>query len=97
MSNDINNMIMERITNISPNPLDRGLVCELLIISSDSPICSTCHYPLYMVGRHEDEEGGRARVESNSKKHGQSPNMANSFVPKLINLTTRSEIRYEGI
>ncbi len=97
MSDDIKNMVMERITNTSPTPLDTGLVCELLIIFSDSPIRRTCHYPLYGVGRHEDEEGSKARVETNSKKHGQGPNMANSFVARLISLTARNEIRYEGI
>jgi lipase chaperone LimK len=80
---------------ISPAPLDT--VCELLTISSDSSIRSTFHYPLSGVGRHEDKEGSRARVETNSKKHGQGPNMANSFVARLISLTARNEIRYEGI
>ncbi len=97
MSDDIENMIMERITNISPTPLDTRLVCELLSLSSDSPIRSTCHYRLSGVGRHEDKEGSRARVETNSKKHGQGPNMANYFVARLISLTARNEIRYEGI
>ncbi len=78
MSDDIKNMIMERITNISPIPLDTRLVCELLTLFSDNPIRSTYHYPLFGVGRHEDKEGSKAKVEINSKKH--NPNMANSFV-----------------
>ncbi len=82
---------------MSPTPLDTWLVCELLTLSSDSPIHCTCHYPLSEVGRHEDKEGSRARVETNSKKHGQGPNIANSFVARFISLTARSEIRYEGI
>jgi len=97
MSDDIKNMIMERITNISPTPLDTKLVCELLTLSLDSPICSTCHYPLFGVGRHKDKEGNRAKMEINSKKHEQSPNMANSFVAWLISLIARVEIRYEGV
>ncbi len=72
-------------------------MCELLTITSDSPIRSTFHYPLSGVGRHEDKEGSRARVETNSKKHRRGFNMANSFVARLISLAARSEIRYEGI
>ncbi len=72
-------------------------MCKLLIISSNSPIRNTCHYPLSGVGKHEDKEGSRARVETNSKKHEQGLNMANSFVARLISLTARSEIRYEGL
>jgi hypothetical protein len=83
--------------NTSPTQLDTGLVCELLTISSDSPIHSTFHCPLSGVGRHEDKEGSRTRVETNSKKHGRGFNMANSVVARLISLTAGSEIRYEGI
>ncbi len=70
---------------------------ELLTLSSDSPIRNTCHYPLSGVGRYEDKKGSRTIVETILEKHGQGLNMANSSVMRLMSLTARSEIRYEGI